>query len=183
MPVWLIFSLLCCCWPLDPWLKHRVAPQHTNPSLTSVEDVPVPEAEHLSGAVPLLQGRWELRRRDVQVHRHQWDADQADMDPPLSHLEPSDGGGLIPASVRDGVTGTHSQQVWQLAFTRDRRRAREANYLINSTAEERYTDLQCDTLNYTCVVFMDFKTPPNPLYVTSFSHFALWTAQTSETLE
>lgn len=108
-------SLLCCCWPL--------APQHTNPSLTSVEDVPAPEAEHLPGAVPLLQGRRELRRGDVQVHRHQGDADQTDMDPPLSHLEPSDGGGLIPASAGDEVTGAHSQQVWQLAVTHDRRRA------------------------------------------------------------
>lgn len=37
----------------------------------------------------------------MQVDRHQWDADQTDMDPPLSHLELSGvGGGLIPASKR-----------------------------------------------------------------------------------
>lgn len=87
-------SLLAAFGMFRVWCKNQsFAP-------TSVEDVPVPEAEHLAGAVPLLQGRWQLRGRDVQINSHQGDADQTDMDPPLSHLERSDGGGLvIPASA------------------------------------------------------------------------------------
>ncbi len=54
--------------------------------------------EDLPGTVPLLQGRWQLRGRDVQVDGYQRDADQTHMDPPLSHL--SGEGGLIPASER-----------------------------------------------------------------------------------
>lgn len=85
----------------DPADHHVVGDTaHSLTAPTSVEDVPVPEAEQLAGAVPLLQGRWELRGRDVQVNGHQGDADQTDMDPPLSHLERSDGSGLvIPASA------------------------------------------------------------------------------------
>lgn len=55
--------------------------------VTSVEDLPAPEVEELPGTVPLLQGRWKLRGRDVQVDGHQRDADQTHMNPPLSHLE------------------------------------------------------------------------------------------------
>lgn len=36
----------------------------------------------------------------MQVDGYQRDADQTHMDPPLSHLELSGGGGLIPASER-----------------------------------------------------------------------------------
>lgn len=38
----------------------------------------------------------------MQVDRHQWDADQTNMNPPLSHLELS-GGGVSFLPVRDGV--------------------------------------------------------------------------------
>lgn len=69
-------------------------------SLTSVEDLPASEVEGLSGTVPLLQGRWQLRGRDVQVDGYQRDADQTHMDPPLSHLELSGGVSLIPAPER-----------------------------------------------------------------------------------
>lgn len=85
------------------WNKIQTAPP------TSVEDVPIPEAEQLAGVVPLLQARWELRWRDVQVNGHQGDADQTDMDPPLSHLERSDGSGLV---IPPPVGRSHGVRAW-----------------------------------------------------------------------
>lgn len=73
-----------------------------NSPLTPVEDLSTPEVEDLPGTVPLLQARWQLRGRDVQVDCHQWDADQTNMNPPLSHVELS-GGGVSFLPVRDGV--------------------------------------------------------------------------------
>lgn len=74
-------------------------------SLTSVEDLLAPEVEDVSGTVPLLQSRWQLRGRDVQVDGYQRDADQTHVNPPLSHLELSDGGvSFLP--LRDGVNTT-----------------------------------------------------------------------------
>ncbi len=72
---------------------------------TSVEDLPAPEVEDVPGAVPLLQRRWELRGRDVQVDSDQRDANQAHMNPPLSHVELS-GGGVSFLPLTDGVTAT-----------------------------------------------------------------------------
>lgn len=69
----------------------ELTPWDCNCPLTSVEDLVAPEVEDVPGALPLVQGRWELRGRDVQVDRHQRDADQAHMKPPLSHVELSGG--------------------------------------------------------------------------------------------
>lgn len=69
---------------------------------TSVEDFPASEVEHLPVAVPLLQGWRELRGRDVQVDGYQRDADQAHMNPPLSHLRLS-GGGIAFMPLGHGV--------------------------------------------------------------------------------
>lgn len=66
---------------------------------TSEEDLIAPEVEDLPSTLPLLQGRRQLRRRDVEVDRQQRDADQADMKPPLSHIELSGGVvSFLPAS-------------------------------------------------------------------------------------
>lgn len=58
---------------------------------TSVEDLIAPEVEDFTSTLPLLQGRRQLRRWDVEVDRHKWDADQPNMKPPLSHIELSGG--------------------------------------------------------------------------------------------
>lgn len=58
---------------------------------TSVEDLIAPEVEDLPSTLPLVQGGRQLRRWDVEVDRQQWDADQANMEPPLSHIELSGG--------------------------------------------------------------------------------------------
>lgn len=127
-------------------------------SPTSVEDVPVPEAEHLAGAVPLLQGRWELRGRDVQVDGHQGDADQTDMDPPLSHLEPSDDGGfVIPTSGYTGRYGGVSQHVKTSTKQSATLAWLEAEvklslYKLKLHSEECHAEMQRDKLNDTCCI-------------------------------
>lgn len=80
----------------------KVSSNNSNYSLASVEDIPASEVEHLPSAVPLLQGRRELGGRDVQVDGYQRDADQAHMNPPLSHLELC-AGGVAFMPLGDGV--------------------------------------------------------------------------------
>lgn len=136
---------------------HHIFPSTAAP--TSVEDVPVPEAEHLTGAVPLLQGRRELRGRDVQVNGHQGDADKTDMDPPLSHLERSDGGGLvIPASAGhtactwdgDTTTGEHINTTVGHAPLTGGGSVAKPLYKLKPRAERCDVTIQRDTVNDTC---------------------------------
>lgn len=97
----------------------------------------------------------------MQVDGHQGDADQTDMDPPLSHLEPSDDGGLvIPAS---GCTGRY-RGVSQHVKTSTKQSATlpwleaEVNLSLCQLklhSEECHAEMQRDKLNDTCVVYFD----------------------------
>lgn len=84
---------------------------------TSVEDLTAPEVEDFPCTVPLVQGWGELGGWDVQVHGHQGDADQTDMQPPLPHVHLIPGGGLIPApraTTDQGCTGTDAKTVFAI---------------------------------------------------------------------
>lgn len=86
--------------------------------LTSVEDLPAPEAEYLPGAVPLLEGGRQLRGRDVQVDG---DADQTHVNPPLLHVELGGGRSRIPAAE-----GESKRQYYYILWTSEEATSRTA---------------------------------------------------------
>lgn len=76
---------------------------------TSVIHTAVPKGEIIASRPPVLQCWWQLRRWDVQVHCHQWHANQTHMKPPFLHDSTGRRVAVLPLVTLQAADSWHSK--------------------------------------------------------------------------